>query len=116
LHTQTHGSSPPLFWSEEVLLWLCSSVLLLLELLLLDELVLLEEVLFDDELVLFEEVELEEVELELVLFDTDLLASLAASSFFCLQDASYDFPFFLNEATLMLIPSSLIEKATARSA
>jgi hypothetical protein len=110
LHTQTHGSSPPLFWSEEVLFMLCSSVLLLLELLLVDSLVLLEEVLLLDSLVLFEE-----VELELVLLDDDLLASLAASSFFCLQDASYDLPCFLNEATLMLTPLSLISKATARS-
>jgi hypothetical protein len=90
-------------------------VLLLELLLLVDELLFVdEELLFVDELLLLVDDD-EEFELELLLFEEVLLASLAASSFFVLQEASYCFPFFLKEATLMVTPLSSHPIATARS-
>jgi hypothetical protein len=85
----------------------------------LDELLLLlDELLLDDSLLLLVELLLL-LELLLlvedVLFSERLLASWAAASFFSLQEASYCFPFFLNEATLMVIPLSSTPKATAAS-
>jgi hypothetical protein len=86
----------------------------------LDELLLLLEelLLLDDWLLLLVELLLVELLLLLVedvLFSDFLLASWAAASFFSLQEASYCFPFFLNEATLMVTPLSSTPKATAAS-
>jgi len=119
LQTQTQSSCEPLFSSLLVELWECDSELLLFEWELLDELELFDEL--ELELVSFCELELDEVWLvwlELVVLDEEeavLLASFADSSFFCLQEASYCFPFFLKEQILIETPASDTSRATAAS-